>query len=182
VFRIYSVIYGAVLFAVCNLLATATPAQSWRDPDAWGVLAGSIAAVDHKNHTFDVLVRSGAGAAPKQWTQDKSFALSELQLQVRSEPVHLRLSFTEETKVWRVTDARLTAQFIGAVEPGSPVLIELQQGQYWGAKETALPYTRNFTAARVILLQACIEESCGKAKCKGKADCKEKVCDCPKPK
>jgi len=148
------------------------------------VLVGSVASVDQKGQTIDLLVRSGTVAAPKSWVQEKSFKFSELQIKVMPEAVPLRLAFTENTKLWKLADSRLEPQLqsVARVEPGSPVLIELQEGQHWNVKETGPGSMHGLTAARVVLLQACIEESCTKAKCKGTKDCKEKVCDCPTPK
>lgn len=178
--RISTRVGFVLLFVItCNLVA-ATQVGT-RNSDSWGVLAGSVASVDQKTQTINLLVRSGMVTAPKVWAQDKVFKFSDLQLRVMPGAVPLRVAFSDNTTIWKAIDSRLVpqAQSLERIEPGSSVLVELQAGQGWSSKETGPVATLSLSAARLILLQACIEESCTKVKCKGTKDCKEKVCDCP---
>jgi len=169
---------AALLLIACSLAATQT---GFRDSDSWGLVAGSVASVDPKNQAIDVLVRSGTPVPPVSWVEERTFRVSDLRLRAMSEPVQLKVAFTKDTKFWNSVGSRLERlESAPKIESGLAVLIELREDQRWNVKGTASTATaKALAAAKVVLLQACIEDSCTKAKCKGKQDCKEKVCDCP---
>jgi hypothetical protein len=145
--------------------------------DAWDVVAGSVVEIDQERHTISVLVRgvsesTKASSATNGWTKDSHFASDALQLKGRPEPTRIVFTYGPGLKVFGITGSKLIAESESSIKQSAPVVIQLRNGQYWTGKEGS----PGLVAERILLLQACIEESCVRPNCKGA--CKEKTCDC----
>lgn len=174
-------IFCVILLLAFNLVSTFLFAQTAYNSDTWDVLVGSVGDVDLKQGTLTVLVRggvhgtNGSPTAVWDWKHGDYVAMPDLRLQARPESTPIKVALAKDIKVFKVADSRLTSQSPSSIEPHAPVLIQLERGQYFPTKGSS---PHGLVAARVVLLQACIEESCVKPKCKGGTDCKEKACDC----
>ena len=160
------------LFLVYGNCATA---QIPADYPKTTVLAGSVISFDKAERTIELRTRCGSSTEPNNWKSDSAFKVDELQLRFRAEPENVRLHLAGNVETWRLDGSKLNAMAAGAIEPGAPVIVRVRKtGSSFEGEKNGLEITS------LVLLQACIEESCSKAKCKGGADCKEKLCDCPK--
>ena len=161
----------------------------------WQVLVGAIESVDIEHENIEIRIRSGAKGIPGHladkdwnnmaWSKTNPFPVREFDLQVRPEANQkAKFKFTSETPVFREqgSSKAIGLDILRApkIESGDAVLLVLSAGQCWPSSEKETSRWRSEPSiAKIVLLQACIEESCVKAQCKGKSQCKEKVCNCP---
>jgi hypothetical protein len=158
--------------------------------DSWQVLVGAVDKVDTEGKHVEIRIRGGARAIPKRlanqdwskldWSKTSQSSVQEFELQLRPEANQkAKFKITTETSVfWE--RATLGLGRPPQIETGAPVLLVLAAGQCWPSSETEAPlWGSEATIAKIVMFQACIEDSCVKAKCKGKTGCKEKVCNCP---
>jgi hypothetical protein len=180
---------AAVPLAVSN---AGSPQHSPCKPDSWQVLVGVVESVDTDGKHIEIRIRGGATGIPKrltnedwgklEWSKPAQTSLQSFDLQLRPEANQkAKLRITTETSVFRErATIGLRAEKPPEIETGASVLLALAAGQCWPSSEKEAPrWASEPTIAKIVLLQACIEESCVKAKCKGKTGCKEKVCNCP---
>jgi hypothetical protein len=161
------------------------------DPGGWQVLLGSVENIDIEHKNIEVRVRGGARAIPARWriqewdnlavsAKSSHFSLSDLTVEDRpgaNQKAQFKLA--SFSSVYKATFEGLDMAKTTQIESGAPVLLVLPEGRCWPRSEKEyLPWMSEAQVAKIVLLQACIEESCVKAKCKGKSECKERVCNC----
>jgi len=167
------------------------------DDNTWKVLVGFIDSFPGAGESMmatpqsvRIRLRGGTRELPQQWAHDEwgkpGMTMADAKmakvfnLQTRPDADQkVDLFLTGQTKIYRANAKGELSLNTGPIEAETPVLVVLAEGQCWPASETKTPsWASKAAAARVVLLQACIEESCARPKCKGKSGCKEKVCNC----
>lgn len=177
-------------------LKAGPPQFSPCDHESWRAVVGVVESVDPKQKTLDIRIRGGAREVPRRWenaqggtntaeatsTLTSNFSLGDFWLQVRPDSNQkAKLILTSETGVFQQVSSSLRPTDAKQIQSGDSVLIVLAGEHCWPSSEQmSSKWQFDTKIDKVVLLQACIEESCSKAKCKGKSDCKERVCDCPR--
>jgi hypothetical protein len=166
------------LVVLCSFLVilcgNSTAAQLLDNTSKLTVLAGSVTSYDKDGHTIELSVRSGSSTEPTNWEGGSALNIRDLQLRSQDEPRNVKLRFSDRADMWKLSDSKLAAISSSSIRSGAPVIIVIRKAGPLSLGGSDGEITK------LVLLQACIEESCSKAKCKGGPDCREKSCDCPK--
>jgi hypothetical protein len=177
-------------FPLPSSIATPPQEQGQCRPGTWKALVGSIELVDSYRRNIEIRFRGGAEAVPYKWLEDSwgktkssmsaDFPAHELTLQaLTGEAQQAKLQLTDATELLRATPQGLEPLTAEQLDAGTSVLVVLAAGQCWPRSGIqTLPLASRASVSRLVVLLACVEDSCIKAKCKGKRDCKEKVCNC----
>jgi hypothetical protein len=157
---------------------------------SWRVLVGSIDRYDADRKTVQIRIRGGAESIPQRWAvqdwakvdgaKSAEFPIRDFAFQTRAEAnQQAQFEFDDKIAIFRSTTRGLETLDAKKIESGTSALFLLVTGQCWPSSEMAMNRLGfQPRISRLVLLQACIEESCVKSKCKGKSGCKEKVCNC----
>ena len=194
-FIITLAIAGSFLVMVVAIplsVSNAKPPQVFAcDSGGWQVLLGSVDSVNAERKNIEIRIRGGAQAIPARWkiqewdnlavsSQSSHFSLSDLAVEDRPDANQkAQFKLTTFSSVYKATPEGLDSAKTTQIESGTPVLLVLPEGRCWPRSEKEYFLWMSETpVAKLVLLQACIEETCVKAKCKGKSECKERVCNC----
>lgn len=156
----------------------------------WRVLVGAVENVDAEHRNLEVRIRGGASGVPDRWASEDwakspsfsagQFSARDFTLQIRpNADQKARFSLAPKAALFRAMSQGLDTAKLDQIEVGAPILLVLEAGRCWpGSESETLPIMSEPRISKIVLLQACIEESCVKVRCKGKTECKERVCNC----